>query len=138
MRFMMASWWLALLAVPAAAFAPAAAHTCHTTPVRQVAMVGPPPSKKELDAYGLTIEDIRRYGNRTPAEVANMKKWGRILSQKDTFDGDYLGRRAAGAGTGSQPTATGQTGAVLVALLNTSALAACSALVLLALLATFQ
>lgn len=48
------------------------------------------PSSEELRKYGLTMDDIRQYGNRTPAEVANMKKWGRILSQKDTFDGDYL------------------------------------------------
>ena len=28
--------------------------------------------------------------SRTPEEIANMKKWGKILSQSDTFDGDYL------------------------------------------------
>ena len=38
---------------------------------------------------------------RTPEERANMAKWGRILSQADTTDGDYLkkvkGRPAAPA-----------------------------------------
>ena len=64
------------------------------------------PSKEELRAYGLTMEDIRRYGNRTPAEVANMKKWGRILSQRDTCDGDFL-EKADPAMPGTKASAMG-------------------------------
>ena len=60
------------------------------------------PSPSELQKYGLTMEDMKRYGNRTPAEVANMKKWGNILKEKDTFDGDYLEKKRKNRG---QPTA---------------------------------
>ena len=43
-------------------------------------------SQRELAARAGSVQLV----SRTPEEIANMKKWGKILSQSDTFDGDYL------------------------------------------------
>ena len=50
----------------------------------------------------------QRWGNKSPEEIENMKKWGKILSQADTFDGDYLDKGAqrskgGGAAEGGAP-----------------------------------
>jgi hypothetical protein len=55
------------------------------------------PQDKEISA-----EDRIRYGNRTPEEIANMKKWGKILSQADTFDDEYLEKGGMGVGKSSR------------------------------------
>ena len=38
----------------------------------------------------------RRWGNKSPEEVENMRKWGKILRKADTFDGDYLEKNKGG------------------------------------------
>ena len=41
---------------------------------------------------------------------ANMAKWGKILSQEDTFDGDYLSKRKGRRG--AAPAAKSQSGGI--------------------------
>ena len=38
----------------------------------------------------------KRWGNKSPEEIENMKKWAKILSTADTFDADYLDKQKAG------------------------------------------
>tara|TARA_B110001452_G_scaffold263274_1_gene264481 strand:+ start:178 stop:546 length:369 start_codon:yes stop_codon:yes gene_type:complete len=64
----------------------------------------------------------RRWGNKTPEEIENMRKWGKILRTADTFDGDYLEKNKGGVPLNDG----GQSGAaeVKALLLGGSALAA--------------
>ena len=73
------------------------------------------PSDAELSQFGITREDLKRYGNRSPAEVANMKKWGRILSQADTFDDEYLEKAGAAGQNAATPDSATRGTALVVA-----------------------